>query len=434
MRLKSIDQLYNLYQQQGIVSTDTRNLPEGCIFFALKGDHFNGNTFALNALQHGAAYAVVDEILDENWLEHETIIIVEDVLKTLQQLALVHRQHLQIPFLAITGSNGKTTTKELINAVISKKYKTVATKGNLNNHIGVPLTILSIPNDTEFAIIEMGANHLHEIASYCTIALPNFAIINNCGKAHLEGFGSLEGVRKAKGELYDYIRNHDGSIFINADLGYLQEMAMGIRKQVSYGTSNAQIIGKDISDTPFLRVAILSHLLECEIQTQLIGSYNLPNVLAAVAVGHYFGVVIEDIKFALESYQPSNSRSQLVETSTNKVILDAYNANPTSMDLAIKNMAQIGHSHKVLMLGSMKELGDESIAEHQKIIDTIHQLGFDDVFVVGPEFEATTLLGVKSFGTSQELKDYLLHHKLKDALVLVKGSRGSKMEIVMEAL
>lgn len=434
MKLEHIDLLYAAYLQYPIVTTDTRNLPLNSMFFALKGENFNGNTYANQALADGAAFVVVDELLDDAWLTDERVFITENVLATLQQLALTHRSHFDIPFLAITGSNGKTTTKELIYTVMSQKYKTVATKGNLNNHIGVPLTILSIPTDAEFAIIEMGANHLHEIESYCTIAKPNFAIINNCGKAHLEGFGSLEGVKKAKGELYDFIRMHQGSIFINADLDYLQEMAVGINTQYTYGTAKAQIIGKDISDTPFLKVAILTHLLETTIQTQLIGSYNLPNVLAAVAVGHHFGVSIEMIKAAFEAYTPSNSRSQLVNTAQNEVILDAYNANPTSMDLAIKNLAQVPHTKKVLMLGSMKELGADSILEHQKIIDTAHDFAFEAIYVVGPEFAATILKNARLFATSADLKAYLAELPISDALILVKGSRGSKMEVVMDAL
>lgn len=434
MKLEHIDHLYAAYLQHPIVTTDTRNLPQQSIFFALKGENFNGNTYANQALADGAAYVVVDELIDDAWLTDERVFVTENVLATLQQLALTHRNHLDIPFLAITGSNGKTTTKELIYTVMSQKYKTVATKGNLNNHIGVPLTILSIPTDAEFAIIEMGANHLHEIESYCTIAKPNFAIINNCGKAHLEGFGSLEGVKKAKGELYDFIRMHQGSLFINTDLDYLQEMAEGINTQYTYGTANAHLIGKDISDTPFLKVAILTHLLETSIQTQLIGSYNLPNVLAAVAVGHHFGVAIEVIKSALEAYTPSNSRSQLVKTAQNEVILDAYNANPTSMDLAIKNLAQVPHTKKVLMLGSMKELGADSIAEHQKIIDTAHSFAFEAIYVVGPEFAATTLHHARLFATSADLKAHLAEQPISDALILVKGSRGSKMEVVMDAL
>lgn len=434
MKLENINTLYAVYLQHPIVTTDTRNLPPNSIFFALKGDNFNGNTYANQALANGAAYIVVDEIIDEAWLTNERVLITENVLATLQELALTHRNHLNLPFLAITGSNGKTTTKELVYAVVSQKYKTVATKGNLNNHIGVPLTILSIPTDAEFAIIEMGANHLFEIESYCTIAKPDYAIINNCGKAHLEGFGSLEGVKQAKGELYDFIRMHDGSIFINADLDYLHQMSNGITKQYTYGTANAQIIGKDISDTPFLKVAVLTHLLETSIQTQLIGSYNLPNVLAAVAVGHYFGVTIDGIKAALEAYTPSNSRSQLVKTAMNEVILDAYNANPTSMDLAINNLAQVQHDKKILMLGSMKELGTDSIIEHQKIIDTSHSYSFEAIYVVGPEFGATTLKNALFFATSADLKAYVSEYPISNALVLVKGSRGSRMEVVMDAL
>ncbi len=384
--MQTVQELYSIYLKHPSIQTDTRKLKNGDLFFALKGPSFNGNHFAQYAIEKGAQYVIVDELAPS--LEgNPKVLLVEDVLQSLQQLALLHREHLNIPFLAITGSNGKTTTKELIYAVLSAQYKTVATSGNLNNHIGVPLTILSIPNDTEIAIIEMGANHLLEIASYCEIALPTHAIINNCGKAHLEGFGSLEGVKKAKGELYDFIRATDGMIFINNDLDYLQEMSKGILHRETYGTVNAQVIGKDISDNPFLKLAVLSSGLETTIQTQLIGSYNLPNILAAIAVGNYFKIPIDTIKASLEAYAPNNSRSQLIITAKNNtIILDAYNANPSSMELAIRNFAQMNSNSKILLLGAMKEMGKDSDEEHQKVIALCQSLQLDQVFLVGSEF------------------------------------------------
>lgn len=424
--------LYQIYLQFPHICTDTRKLADNVLFFALKGDNFNGNSFALQAIEAGAAYAVVDEGFELS--AHPQIIVVADVLTALQDLARFHREQLNIPFIGITGSNGKTTTKELVFTVLEQKYKTIATVGNLNNHIGVPLTILSIPLDTEMAIIEMGANHIGEIASYCTYAQPNFAIINNCGKAHLEGFGSLEGVRKAKGELYDFIRQTDGTIFINSDLDYLQNMSEGIAKRFSYGRSNADIIGRDVSDTPLLKLAILNHSLEVLIATQLTGSYNFPNVLAAIAVGVYFQIDIDTIKQAIEQYIPSNSRSQWIKTEKNELILDAYNANPSSMEVALNNFGNIEAKHKVVLLGGMKEVGASSHEEHQKLIDRCNELGFEQVLLVGPEFKSLNTYRYELFDNSLSLKTHLLANPIVDALVLVKGSRGSKMEVVIDVL
>lgn len=425
----SIQELYERYLQYPSVQTDSRKVQEGDIFFALKGDNFNGNRFAAQALADGAAYAVVDEAA---YASDERCILVEDVLSTLQQLARHHRLQLNIPVIGITGSNGKTTTKELLVAVLSARYKTYATEGNLNNHIGVPLTLLKIRPDAEIAIVEMGANHIGEIASYCTIANPGYGLITNCGKAHLEGFGSLEGVRQAKGELYDHLRHFNGTIFRNADLDYLREMAHDIPTQVTYGTTNAQIIGKAIGDTAMLQAVILTSGLETQIQTQLVGAYNLPNILAAVAAGHFFEVPIEAIKEALENYQPSNSRSQWIEKGSNRIILDAYNANPSSMKLAVENLAGMAAGQKWLLLGAMKEMGAESAAEHQALVDLVEQLGFSNVILTGPEFAATRH-PYRWFASSEEVRDYLLQHPVTEATILIKGSRGSKMETTLEA-
>ena len=423
--------LYNIYLQHPNVQTDTRKLQTGDLYFALKGANFNGNRFAATALEAGAAYCIVDE---EDAVVDERCILVPDVLQTLQQLALHHRRQFSIPFIAITGTNGKTTTKELVTKVLSARYRTYATEGNLNNHIGVPLTILKIRKDAEMAIIEMGANHQKEIAFYCTVAEPDFGLINNVGKAHLEGFGSVEGVRKAKGELYDYIREHEGTIFINSDLDYLSEMAQGIARQYSYGTANAQIIGKALQSDGLLKLAVLSAGLETTIQTQLVGDYNLPNVLAAIAIGTYFEMDIDTIKSALEAYQPSNSRSQLLEKGTNTIILDAYNANPSSMKLALENMSTL-HSakDKWLLLGAMKEMGERCEEEHKALVEQAQQLQFQHVVLVGEEFEAVKG-AYQWFATSAEAHDWIVQQPIRNSVILVKGSRGSKMEVVLDAL
>ncbi|HEY9178701.1 MAG TPA: UDP-N-acetylmuramoyl-tripeptide--D-alanyl-D-alanine ligase, partial [Flavipsychrobacter sp.] len=378
-----IAELYEIYKQHPSVQTDTRKLKRGDMFFALKGPSFNGNTFAQQALDAGAAYAVVDEI---EYATDNGCIYVDDTLATLQALARYHRQQFDIPFIAITGSNGKTTTKELVTTVLRRKYRTYATQGNLNNHIGVPLTLLSIPVDAEMAVIEMGANHQREIASYCTITLPTHGIITNCGKAHIEGFGGVEGVRKGKGELYDFLRGNNGLVFRNTDLDYLYGMATGIDQQVTYGSANAQYIGKPLMDDVFLKVAVLSTGHEATIHTNLVGEYNFPNVMVAVAVGLHFGISIDDIKQAIAAYQPDNSRSQWLQAGSNQLILDAYNANPTSMRAAIINFAKADLPGKMLWLGGMKEMGEAEEYEHRELVALIQQYAWEDVILVGKEF------------------------------------------------
>lgn len=425
----NINELYDLYLQHPSIQTDSRKIKAGDLFFALKGPNFNGNAYALQALKDGAAYAIID---DQLLATNARLIVVEDVLTALQHLARHHRLQMNIPFIAITGSNGKTTTKELVTKVLSSKFRTYATEGNLNNHIGVPLTLLKIKPDAEMAVIEMGANHQGEIAAYCTVALPDFGLITNCGKAHLEGFGGIEGVRKAKGELYDHLRLHEGAIFRFTDFDYLEKMALGIKEQVTYGTGNAQVIGKALSGELFLKVAVLSSGMECTIQTQLVGDYNLPNVLAAIAVGDYFGVDVDTIRQAIESYVPSNSRSQLMEVGDNKIILDAYNANPASMKLAIDNMASLNGNNKWLLLGAMKEMGNASGEEHQVIVDILKQYDFSNVILVGAEFKATNHQ-FRWFPTSADARDFLVQNLPLHATILIKGSRGAKMEQVLEA-
>jgi UDP-N-acetylmuramoyl-tripeptide--D-alanyl-D-alanine ligase len=378
----TIETLYQLYLQHPSVQTDTRKLQQGDLFFALKGPNFNANTFALQAIEQGASYAVVDEDVAPG---NEKIIKVEDALTALQQLAKYHRQQFNIPFIAITGRNGKTTTKELVSRVLASHYTTYTTQGNLNNHIGVPLTILSVKQDAQMAVIEMGANHQKEIESYCSYTLPTHGIITNAGKAHLEGFGGIEGVKKGKGELFDYLRSTNGTAFVYSDYDYLHEMSKGINHIVLYGTNQGLITGNIITSEPFLEVS-LHHTRFSSISTHLVGEYNLPNVLCAVAVGKYFSVPDEKIKTAIENYIPSNSRSQLIEKGSNKVILDAYNANPTSMKAAIENFAKLHATKKVLMLGGMMELGLESIKEHETIIQLIEQYKWNNIVLVGGDF------------------------------------------------
>lgn len=431
----NIDELYNLFRQYPSVQTDTRKLKAGDIFFALKGDNFNGNTFAKKAIEAGAAYAVIDEAAYE--ISGKTI-WVDDVLTALQQLAKHHRQQFntlptgrQVPFLAITGSNGKTTTKELVHAVLASTFKTYTTEGNLNNHIGVPLTILKIKADAELAVIEMGANHQKEIASYCEYALPTHGLITNCGKAHLEGFGGVEGVRKGKGELFDYLRSNNGTAFAMWDYDYLHEMSKGISTIIKYGTGNADVEGVAIKSEPFLQVKINKGANIDIIKTQLVGDYNLPNVLAAVAAGKHFGIPDSKIKDAIEAYAPSNSRSQMLEKGTNKIILDAYNANPSSMKLAIENFAKINADKKVLLLGAMAELGDESMAEHEAIATLLQQYKWHNVVLVGGDFLKINHPFL-SFTNAAEAKIWLQQQQLNNSHLLIKGSRSMKMETVLE--
>ena len=423
-----IQDLYAIFLQHPSIQTDTRKLKQGDLFFALKGPNFNGNKFARQAIEAGAAFAVIDEPSDYS---HDRLIATNDVLETLQQLAKYHRLKFTIPFIAITGSNGKTTTKELIHEVLSTTYKTYTTKGNLNNHIGIPLTILSVQKDAEMAVIEMGANHQKEIESYCSYTLPTHGLITNCGKAHLEGFGSIEGVRKGKGELFDYLRAHDGTAFIMNDYSYLKEMSQGIREIKTYGTKDADITGIENNGSEFLEVQITNGAPLKNITTQLVGVYNLPNVLAAVVVGKYFKVDDGKIKRALESYTPSNSRSQLIEKDGNKIILDAYNANPSSMKAAIENFSKMAGQNKILLLGGMMEMGNESIAEHQALVDLIAKYTWNQVVLVGGDFNKITHPYLY-FNNSTEAKEWLQLQHFKNAVLLVKGSRSLQMEKVLE--
>ena len=425
-----IEKLYDIYKKHPSVQTDTRKLEQDDIFFALKGGNFNGNNFAKQAIDSGAAYAVIDE--KEFEIPGKTI-LVDDGLLSLQQLAKYHREQFKIPFIAITGSNGKTTTKELIHAVLSSSFRTYTTEGNLNNHIGIPLTILKIKPDAEIAVIEMGANHIGEIAGYCKYTLPTHGLITNSGKAHLEGFGSIEGVKKGKGELFDHLRalTH-GYAFVMWDYDYLREMSKGISGIIKYGTNeDAHIIGRVKQSNPYLEVEILQGLEGGTIRTQLVGDYNLPNVLAAVTVGKTFKVDEGKIKTAIENYSPSNSRSQLIERGSNKIILDAYNANPASMRLAIENLARMKADNKILILGAMAELGTESLQEHRLIIDLINKHEWKNVVLVGGDFTKIEHPYI-SLNNSVEAKHWLYQQKPDNAYILVKGSRSMQMEKVLD--
>lgn len=424
----TIPELYKLFLAHPSVQTDTRKLKSGDIFFALKGPNFNGNGFAMKALESGAAYAVTDEDIPG---ADERIIRVEDGLTALQELAGYHRDQFNIPFIAITGSNGKTTSKELVYAVLSAHFTTYTTQGNLNNHIGVPLTLLSVKPDAQMAVIEMGANHQKEIEGYCRYTKPTHGIITNAGKAHLEGFGGVEGVKKGKGELYDFLRANNGTAFVYADYDYLADMSKGITHIVKYGTHEGLVQGIIEASEPYLHIGVTGGLEKVpSIHSQLVGDYNLPNLLCAAAVGKYFGVPEEKIKSAIENYIPSNSRSQLVQKDSNSIILDAYNANPTSMKAAIENFARLQAGKKVLMLGGMMELGKESMEEHKGIIDLIGKYKWDKVVLVGGDF-AKADHGFIFFPTSAEAKEWFEQQHFENTHLLIKGSRSMQMEKIL---
>jgi UDP-N-acetylmuramoyl-tripeptide--D-alanyl-D-alanine ligase len=427
MQLPSIAFLYEIFKKSSSVQTDTRKLKIGDIYFALKGPNFNGNTFALAALEAGASFAVVDENIPYSEAFDNRILQVADVLTTLQDLAKNHRQQFDIPFIAITGSNGKTTTKELIAAVLSSHFKTYTTIGNLNNHIGVPLTLLSIQADAQMAVIEMGANHLHEIESYCQYAMPNYGMITNCGKAHLEGFGSEEGVKKGKGELFDYIKEHKGTAFVMKDYDYLNNMSADIENIITYGNTLGALQGQPQTINGLLQVVFTKGTLLENIQTQLVGDYNLPNVLAAVCIGQYFKVPIDKIKTAIENYTPSNSRSQLTTWNNNQIILDAYNANPSSMKVAIDNFAKLAAENKIICLGGMKELGEVTFIEHQALVEQLQQTTWTKVVLVGNEFKNCTH-PYQFFESVAAAKKWLNEQNFVQHTILIKGSRGIQME------
>jgi UDP-N-acetylmuramoyl-tripeptide--D-alanyl-D-alanine ligase len=425
-----IDALHACYLNCNSISTDTRKVAKNDMFFALKGDNFNGNTFAEKALNEGAKYVIIDE--EEYYIDSQTI-LVDNVLETLQTLATFHRTYLNIPIIALTGSNGKTTTKELINAVLSKAYKTTATIGNLNNHIGVPLTLLSMTKDTEIGIVEMGANHLKEIEFLCEIAKPDFGYITNFGKAHLEGFGSIEGVIKGKTELYNYLKVHNKTIFVNANDAEQVKQSKD-SNCIRFGDSNTENTTKiDLIDTqPFVK----SNYNDLEIKSQLIGEYNFNNISAAICIGTYFKVSTETIKLAIEEYCPTNNRSQIFEKGTIKIILDAYNANPTSMKAALSNFGILNEPNKIAILGDMFELGKEADKEHQELVEFVLTLNLTNIILVGENFFKTKISSetIKKYKSFKDLKDKLNRINLSQATLLIKGSRGMALERVIDEI
>jgi len=456
--MTSTEHIYTLFLDHPLISTDTRKILPGSLFFALKGEKFDANTFAKRAIEAGAAYAIIDNPV---YQINEKYILVDDVLTALQDLARHHRRQLSIPVIGLTGTNGKTTTKELINSVLSQHYKTQATQGNLNNHIGVPLTILTIDRSHEIAVIEMGANHQKEIELLCSISQPTHGLITNVGKAHLEGFGGIEGVKKGKGELYDYLgkpgspevrksesKEATGVAFINSDSAVLLEMeqARGLKNVVFYGTGNAEnlLTGQLIENSPLLTLEWENNNSgkSYQVKTQLTGAYNLDNILAAICTGVYFGLSDEEINKGVESYQPKNNRSQIAQTKTNTLICDYYNANPSSMFVAIENLGKINAERKVLILGDMFEMGDESAAEHAAVIKKAMETIVDERIFIGNDFfEAGSSMDhgpwtmVKKtifYKTTEEAVEGLKANPIKNSTILIKGSRGMALERLVE--
>lgn len=431
--------LYEIFQNHPVICTDSRHCPEGSLFFALRGDNFDANAFAFSALEKGCALAVVD---NPEYATDKRFILVDDVLETLQELARYHRRQLSTKIIGITGTNGKTTTKELIAAVLKQKYNTHFTQGNFNNHIGVPLTLLQLKPEHDVAVVEMGANHPGEIKILSEIACPDYGIITNVGQAHLEGFGSFEGVKKTKAELYDFIWKNSGKIFLNLGNENLTEMAEKsgfadysyvLPYQPDSDIENKLATGKIISNSPLLEMQCLTAEGGFDVKTQLIGTYNAENVLAAVAIGSYFEVENKKIKQALENYRPQNNRSQFTQTESNKLIIDAYNANPTSMQAAIRNFAQMEAENKSVIIGDMLELGSQSDKEHQKIADLVNETGFSDVYLIGKCF-GNVKSNFRNFANVDELKLHLQKYPLKSRFILIKGSHGIHLEKIIENL
>ncbi|HEX5169925.1 MAG TPA: UDP-N-acetylmuramoyl-tripeptide--D-alanyl-D-alanine ligase [Cyclobacteriaceae bacterium] len=425
-----IKDLYTKYRESGKVSTDTRSIPPNSIFFALKGERFNANEFAEEALKKGARYAVID---DEKYAFNDSCILVEDVLGTLQQLARYHRDQLNIPVIALTGSNGKTTSKELLNAVLSCRYKTYATKGNLNNHIGVPLTLLAIEDSAEMAVIEMGANHLGEIALLCEIANPTHGFITNIGKAHIGTFGGFENIIRGKSELYQHLITVKGTVFINSQNHILANMARRFESPILYAAKGDYYHAELLSADPFVTFRAENG---DDVATHLIGAYNFENIAAALCIGKYFKVDAAQANQAVANYVPSNMRSQVINKDTNVIILDAYNANPSSMQAAIENLSSMKASHKVLILGDMFELESESEQEHRLLGALIKERNFSEVYLCGNLIKAAydVIPSAKYFSRKEELIEAIKKEPIKNAIVLVKASRGIGLESIVEYL
>lgn len=432
-------ELYTYFCQCTGICTDTRKIKENCLFVALKGSNFDGNAFAQQALDKGAKYAVIDQA---EYKTSEQFLLVENSLQALQDLANFHRNTLSIPFISITGTNGKTTTKELVNAVLSTQFQTKATQGNLNNHIGVPLTLLEINQQDEIAVIEMGANHVGDIQELCAIAEPNFGLITNIGQAHLEGFGSFEGVLRAKSELYDHLLKKGGTAFINANNPILQNMGKRFEcneqaKVVYYGTPKSFYYAELLSASPYI---VYKNETGETIETQLLGAYNFDNILTALCVGKYFGVEMQAAHQAIASYTPTNNRSQVIKGERNTLILDAYNANPSSMKAALENFAQMPAQNKVVILGDMLELGSFSEEKHKEIVDLVIDMQFNQAFFCGKDFHkagislAKNLPQIHFFENKDTLQKYLQENQLQNSYLLVKGSRGMGLESLLESI
>lgn len=419
-------EIFEQFLKSKNVTTDTRNISKDCIFIALKGANFNGNTFAQEAINQGAMLAIVDEKEYEN--NSQNIFLVHNALETLQDLARMYRKHLQIPFIGLTGSNGKTTTKELISAVLKEKFKTHYTFGNLNNHIGVPLTILSIPEDTEIAVIEMGANHQKEIELLASISQPDFGYITNFGKAHLEGFGGIEGVIKGKSELYDFLRANKKTAFVNYNDPIQVEKTADINR-ITFSDQNNTDVQIELIENKTEYLAVKYKNLD--IHSHLTGNYNFSNISCAIAIGQYFGIDAESIKNGIENYFPSNNRSQIINKENYKIVMDAYNANPSSMEASLNNFVKFEGS-KTIIIGDMFELGDEAKTEHQRVLDLAERLNFDQIFILGHHFSETitTNPNVKKFEDRKAFEKYLIDNPIKTKNILIKGSHGMRLDLL----
>jgi UDP-N-acetylmuramoyl-tripeptide--D-alanyl-D-alanine ligase len=429
----SIESLYNTFLKFRRISIDSRTAEKNSLFFALKGDNFDGNKYAQIALDNGCALAVVD---DPNYVNGEKYFLVDNVLETLQKLGNFHRRKLDIPIIAITGTNGKTTTKELTSSVLNLEFKVSYTQGNLNNHIGVPLTLLSMDEETQIGIVEMGANHLNEIELLCKIAEPNYGIITNIGRAHLEGFGSYENVIKAKSELYNYINDKEGTIFYNSNDILLKSKANDLGfKSISYGGQGSKVTGKLMDSDQFLKMKVLINDEEIELKTQLVGNYNFDNVLAAVSIGNYFKINAQLIVNAIKKYTSQNNRSQFIKTTKNNIYLDAYNANPSSVHASVLNFLSLEITNKIIILGDMLELGNDSLKEHKEIVELINKEHIEQKIVVGNIYNSLNIPGnFIQFENAEELKIWLGENKIENSNILIKGSRGIGLEKVVEQL
>ncbi|HSO89450.1 MAG TPA: UDP-N-acetylmuramoyl-tripeptide--D-alanyl-D-alanine ligase [Draconibacterium sp.] len=427
--MTNTEEIYQIFKENPVVSTDTRKIEKNCIFFALKGENFNGNKFAGTALEKGACCAIIDE---REYLVSDKTILVDNVLQTLKDLANLHRKKLAIPILGITGTNGKTTTKELVSVVLSQKFNISFTEGNLNNHIGVPLTLLKMNADTEFGVVEMGANHPGEIAELCNIAEPDFGIITNIGKAHLEGFGSFEGVIKTKSELYQFIKNKNGTVFYNLDNPILTKLTSEIQNKISYGREKSDFTGELLVSPPFVHLKANFKKGVLYLNTNLTGDYNFENILAAACIGNYFDVNPLQIQKALKDYYPQNNRSQLINKNGLKIIMDAYNANPTSMQASIKSFMSNVSNNSYLILGDMLELGNYSKQEHSAILEMLKNYPSATVYTVGKNFfEIADRFNCQPFQNVEMLCNYLQNSPIIKGDVLIKGSRGIQLEKIL---